>query len=540
MLRCSQWPECVAVARRARLSRKCVAPFLAAAILFATVSAMSPAADGQTGEWAWMGGSSKITQRSGSEAGQRGVYGKKGEPAPTNVPGGRLGAVSWTDHHGNFWLFGGGGFGSTATFGFLNDMWMFDPASREWTWVSGSSSIPLANGGEPGVYGALYTPDAENTPGARTEAVGWTDLEGNLWLFGGGGFDQVDANGNLNDLWEFNPATREWAWMGGSSRLGKYGSVAGIYGKRGSFTAGSIPGSRNSAAAWADHEGNLWFFGGYGEDIDGNFGDMNDVWKYIPSQREWAWMGGSKTGEQPGVYGTRGKASATNMPGARESAAAWAGLHGNLWLFGGNGFLRTGSSVTNGFLNDVWEFDIEAGEWIWMGGSDEFPDSQRCLQTGDCGSAGIYGTLGKASAENIPGSRSSPAVWLDAEGDAWMFGGIGYDADGSGGALNDLWEFNPSANEWTWMGGSSTLANCQVDERPDVCAQPGVYGTLHEPAPGNIPGGRESAVGWTDSAGHRWLMGGDGTDSTGTVGYLGYLNDVWEYEVVAGKAGSKE
>ncbi len=29
----------------------------------------------------------------------------------------------------------------------------------------------------------------------------------------------IDANGNgallKSDLWEFNPSTREWAWMGG-------------------------------------------------------------------------------------------------------------------------------------------------------------------------------------------------------------------------------------------------------------------------------------------------------------------------------------
>ncbi len=54
------------------------------------------------------------------------------------------------------------------------------------------------------------------------------------------------------------------------------------------------------------------------------------------------------------------------------------------------------------------------------------------------------------------------------------------------GYLNDLWEFNPSTNEWTWMGGSSTVGSNG--------GQSGVYGTLGTPAAGNIPGGREQAI----------------------------------------------
>ena len=34
---------------------------------------------------------------------------------------------------------------------------------------------------------------------------------------------------NLNDLWEFNPATDEWTWVSGSST----GSALGLYGTQG-------------------------------------------------------------------------------------------------------------------------------------------------------------------------------------------------------------------------------------------------------------------------------------------------------------------
>jgi hypothetical protein len=60
-----------------------------------------------------------------------------------------------------------------------------------------------STGNQPGVYGTLGAPAAGNVPGPHVGAASWTDLSGNLWLFGGYG---SDANGNwnaLNDLWEY-------------------------------------------------------------------------------------------------------------------------------------------------------------------------------------------------------------------------------------------------------------------------------------------------------------------------------------------------
>jgi hypothetical protein len=63
--------------------------------------------------------------------------------------------------------------------------------------------------------------------------------------------------------------------------------------------------------------------------------------------------------------------------------------------------------------------------------------------------------------------------------------------------LNDLWKFNPSLNEWTWVGG------------PDISDQPGEYGTEGVAAPSNLPPPRESAISLVDSEGNFWLFGGD-------------------------------
>jgi hypothetical protein len=149
-----------------------------------------------------------------------------------------------------------------------------------------------------------------------------------------------------------------------------------------------------------------------------------------------------------------------------------------------------------------------------MGGSST--EGSNCLAPGVCGQPGVYGSLGTPAAGNIPGARWAANSWTDSSGNFWLFGGAGFDSSGGYGSLHDLWKFNPAANEWAWMGGSST-----------VLSQAGVYGSLGTPAPGNIPGGRDSAAGWTDGSGNLWLFGGNGVDSTGAAGCL---NDLWEYQ----------
>ena len=65
-------------------------------------------------------------------------------------------------------------------------------------------------------------------------------------------------------------------------------------------------------------------------------GLLNDLWQFDGSQ--WTWMGGSDTTNQRGVYGTKGVASLSNVPGARQNAVSWTDNSGTVWLFGGYGF----------------------------------------------------------------------------------------------------------------------------------------------------------------------------------------------------------
>jgi N-acetylneuraminic acid mutarotase len=418
--------------------------------------------------WTWVSGAKAIDQA--------GVYGTQGNASPSNMPGSRQFAVSWRDSNGNLWLFGGSGFDSTGTGtqGDLNDLWKFD--GTNWTWVSGSDLI-----NQSGVYGTKGVASPSNVPGARAGAVSWIDKSNNLWLFGG--------SGQLNDLWKFDGAN--WTWVSGSN----LGLQAGVYGTKGMASAANAPGGRGEAVSWIDGSGNLWLFGGFGSDSAAGQGDLNDLWKFDGTN--WTWVSGSNVITQPGVYGTKGTSSPSNVPGTRYQAVSWIDKSGDLWLSGGIGRDSTGAQ---GNLNDLWKFD--GTNWTWVSGSNVISQ------------AGVYGTNGTPSSSNVPGARNSAVSWADNSGSLWLFGGFGNDSSGTLSLLNDLWKFD--GTNWTWMGGS------QVGDGI------GSYGTLGTPSASNLPTSRVGAVSWIDTSGNLWLFGGLGKDPT-DPNTSGNLNDLWRF-----------
>ncbi|MDD5712193.1 MAG: kelch repeat-containing protein [Smithellaceae bacterium] len=414
---------------------------------------------------------------------QPGIYGTQGVAATTNAPGGRDGSVSWIDGSGNLWLFGGlGGYDASGTGQLINDLWKFD--GTNWTWISGSNAF-----NQSGIYGTKGSAGASNIPGARWGAVSWIDSSGNLWLFGGQGYDASGSGGYLNDLWKFDGTN--WTWVSGSSAIGQ----TGVYGTQGLASPANVPGARGGSVSWIDGSGNLWLFGGWYYDASGSQRRLNDLWKFDGTN--WTWVSGSSATNQAGNYGTKGTAAASNIPGTRGACVSWIDGSGNLWLFGGYGNDSAGSS---GWLNDLWEFD--GTNWTWVNGANTINQT------------GIYGTKGGVPvASNVPGARQFPVSWIDGTGNLWLFGGYGYDSTGALGYLDDLWKFD-GAN-WTWVSGCNTINN------------DGNYGTKGVAAATNAPGGRQFLVSWADSAGKLWLFGGQGYDSAGS---LGLLNDLWYYE----------
>jgi N-acetylneuraminic acid mutarotase len=362
-------------------------------------------------------------------------------------------------------------------------------ATDIWTWVTGSSSVNAAS-----VYGTQGAA-SNGTPGARREPISWTDTAGNFWLFGGNGVGNV---GMLSDLWEYLPTTDQWIWQGGSQTVG----APAAYGSVGTPAAGNNPGAREGAAQWTDTAGNLWMFGGDSLAAQ-NWQVLNDLWQYSPSTGLWTWIAGPNTSNNAGSYGTVGIAAAGNLPPARTEAMTWKDSAGIFWMFGGAQLNPNGTDLA--VFNDLWNYNPGTGLWTWVGGSNP---------TSATNPASVFGTQGEATG-GVPGARMGGNIWLDASGNVWLFGGVGINQNGATQEYNDLWEYNPTSGQWTWISGSSS---------PNA---PGLYGALHAGAVGNTPGARVSAVSWKDTAGRFYLFGGYGYAQAGTIGNL---NDLWQFD----------
>ncbi|HEU4716482.1 MAG TPA: PKD domain-containing protein [Bacteroidia bacterium] len=418
----------------------------------------------QNNVWTWMKGS--------STANSTGSYGTMGVASPANNPPARYEPAEWTDNQGRFWMYGGFEFVGNNTYA---DLWMYNPATNMWTWMNGSNTSNIMP-----VYGTQGVPAPGNTPGSRKYAMAtWTDLQGNLWLFGG-----FTPSGIGNDLWKYDMTLNEWVWMKGQNTA----FPAGSYGTIGVPNSTNEPSYRTeTSATWVDNNGDLWFFGGQG---NGNF---NDLWRYNIATNTWTWMNGSQFGFAAGNWGTMGVASPTNVPSGRMVYASWKDLAGNFWLFGGNdsSFFSGGGSH-----NDLWKYDPVANMWTWMNGTNINNDP------------GSYGAQCVPSATNTPPSRMECRTrWTDDCGNLWLFGGA-INPGGTGG-FNDLWKYNVQTNEWTWVSGANTWN------------QNAVYGTQTVPNAANHPAWRMGSVGWKNNQG-LWLFGGANSNTN-------FFNDVWKY-----------
>lgn len=153
----------------------------------------------------------------------------------------------------------------------------------------------------------------------------------------------------------------------------------------------------------------------------------------------------------------------------------------------------------NGFL-------LIAQDYTWVKGSNT------------SGVIGVYGTQGVSAASNNPGARHGCGKWVDNAGNLWLFGGEGYSNNSTLCWLNDLWKYNVTTNEWTWIRGSNGPNSV------------GNYGTIGIPASTNEPPAREFMACWTDNNGMFWMYGGDGVVSTATPATASKLNDLWKYD----------
>jgi hypothetical protein len=164
--------------------------------------------------------------------------------------------------------------------------------------------------------------------------------------------------------------------------------------------------------------------------------NLNDLWNFNLSTKQWTWVNGSQYGNMPSIFGVQGVPASANVPSGRWGAVSWTDAAGRLWMWGG--------ADSSGLRADLWSFDPSSGQWTWIAG----PTAS--------GNPGSYGTAGVAASSNLPPPRVRAAAWTDAAGNFWLFGG---DPNNVGTLFNDLWSYSPTANQWTWYGGGQGPIN---------------------------------------------------------------------------------
>ncbi|MBK6641857.1 MAG: hypothetical protein IPG39_11820 [Bacteroidetes bacterium] len=175
-------------------------------------------------------------------------------------------------------------------------------------------------------------------------------------------------------------------------------------------------------------------------------------------------------------------------PRARfESSASWIDENGNFWFYGGH---QNGSL---GYFSDMWKYNPVSNQWAWMNGSittNQLP---------------VYGVQGIPSPNNSPGGRYVYSHWKECNY-FWIFGGD------KGVVYADLWRYDLTTNEWTWMSGTDQT------NAPGVSGGECIGGMNYHPS-----GRHESRSNASDQCGNLWLFGGQTNGGT--------RNDLWVYQV---------
>ncbi len=372
--------------------------------------------------------------------------------------------------------------------------------SAAWAYMGGSTTVGANT--SVGALGSGFAP--ANRPRNRYYAHTWMDKNNRIWLFGGSG--GTNAAIALNDMWVFDPSQGSdgaWKWVSGVGENGKHTGTMG-----GTPAAGNTPSARHQGAFWKDKDGKFWVFGGQqiyqNSYTSATYG--NDLWKFDPMTEEWSWISGDlptaagASGTRQGSYPVQ--LGDAGMPRGRGWPATTVDLTGNLWMFGG-----TTNGAGSGFLGDIWKYDIAAERWLLIWG-DATPDAP----------VNYNGQSAPGTPGGSPGARHAMAFWSDAQGNIWIYGG-----HNAGFFYSDLWKFDITTLQWTWMSGSAQPSAMPPQNNNNGN---GIWRVRGVPSADRYPGKRYGMASFQDKWGRFWLHGGRAASGTGN----NCKNDLWMFD----------
>ena len=207
------------------------------------------------------------------------------------------------------------------------------------------------------------------------------------------------------------------------------------------------------------------------------------------SQNQWAFLKGhlNSTIDYNSHYSIFGEYNPLNFPSSREHCGSGI-FNKKILIYGGDG---------SGAGSDIWSYDINAKAWAIISNRGQYE---------------VFTDKFNESTVAHPGDRTRMASVMDKDGYFWFFGGETKDL-GFHTGWSDMWKFNPTTKNWTWMGGNTSHSSS---------------GSYNVPGTPDWPRARYRVRGWFDKDGNYWIYGG--------VYYDGInppfpLNDMWKYNV---------
>ncbi len=210
---------------------------------------------------------------------------------------------------------------------------------------------------------------------------------------------------------------------------------------------------------------------------------------------QWVWMKGDTIFEDSYYAPVKGIEDTSYHPPSVYLASSWKDDSGRFWMFGGT-FYDIDNYNEYSF-DKIWRYNPTNNSWAFIKSSNYV------------NSYGKYGIQGVPDINNYPSGRIGGALWKTSDQSVWLFGGSSV-----WGYNNDLWKYNMSTNEWTWVKG------------PDSWDEPGSYGIKGIPDDSNNPPTRRNAATWVDDSNNLWLFGGY---QETPYEFSNFFNDLWMF-----------